>query len=364
MFTKGGKPDLILFLAVIALVSLGLIMVFSASSVMGLADAGNPYYYVQRQSILAVLGLVILFVLMKVDYHIFKPLALPGLVISLALLVLVLFVGTGAGSASRWIRIAGFNLQPSELAKLILVNYVAVYLANKRARARKFFSGLLPILVITAVYFVLIMLEPDFGTAVALVFSVLVVLFAGGVHLGQLTFVGLLAAPVLAYLVTLKEYRVKRLFAFLDPWADPTDTGWNVIQSLLAIGSGGLFGVGLGRSRQKFSYLPEHHTDFIFAILCEELGFLGGAAVIVLFFVLAWRGLRIAMRAPDLYGTLLAIGITSIIAFQALLNIGVVTGSLPVTGIPLPFISHGGSSLLVSLAGMGILLNISRQSQG
>lgn len=363
MLTKGGKPDLILFVAVIVLVSLGLIMVFSASSVMGLTDAGNPYYYVQRQTILAVVGLIVLFVLMKVDYHVFKVLALPGLVVSLALLVLVLFIGTGSGNVHRWIRIAGFNLQPSELAKLVMVNYVAVYLANKRERARKFFSGLLPILAITAIQFVLITLEPDFGTAVALVFSVLVVLFAGGVHLGQLVFVGALAAPVLFYVLTLKEYRVKRLFAFVNPWADPTDTGWNVIQSLLAIGSGGLFGLGLGKSRQKFSYLPEHHTDFIFAILCEELGFLGGAAVIILFFVLAWRGLRIAMRAPDLYGTLLAIGITSMIAFQALLNIGVVTGSLPVTGIPLPFISHGGSSLLVSLTGIGILLNISRQCQ-
>ncbi|NLM41406.1 MAG: putative lipid II flippase FtsW [Firmicutes bacterium] len=363
MLTKGGKPDLILFVAVIVLVSLGLIMVFSASSVMGLTDAGNPYYYVQRQTILAVVGLIALFVLMKVDYHVFKVLALPGLVVSLALLVLVLFIGTGSGNVHRWIRIAGFNLQPSELAKLVMVNYVAVYLANKRERARKFFSGLLPILAITAIQFVLITLEPDFGTAVALVFSVLVVLFASGVHLGQLVFVGALAAPVLFYVLTLKEYRVKRLFAFVNPWADPTDTGWNVIQSLLAIGSGGLFGLGLGKSRQKFSYLPEHHTDFIFAILCEELGFLGGAAVIILFFVLAWRGLRIAMRAPDLYGTLLAIGITSMIAFQALLNIGVVTGSLPVTGIPLPFISHGGSSLLVSLTGIGILLNISRQCQ-
>ncbi len=363
MLTKGGKPDLILFVAVIVLVSLGLIMVFSASSVMGLTDAGNPYYYVQRQTILAVVGLIVLFVLMKVDYHVFKVLALPGLVVSLALLVLVLFIGTGSGNVHRWIRIAGFNLQPSELAKLVMVNYVAVYLANKRERARKFFSGLLPILAITAIQFVLITLEPDFGTAVALVFSVLVVLFAGGVHLGQLVFVGALAAPVLFYVLTLKEYRVKRLFAFVNPWADPTDTGWNVVQSLLAIGSGGLFGLGLGKSRQKFSYLPEHHTDFIFAILCEELGFLGGAAVIILFFVLAWRGLRIAMRAPDLYGTLLAIGITSMIAFQALLNIGVVTGSLPVTGIPLPFISHGGSSLLVSLTGIGILLNISRQCQ-
>jgi cell division protein FtsW len=361
MFTKGGKVDLWAFIAVIILLSLGLVMVFSASSVMGLADAGNPYYYVQRQTILAVVGLALMFVLMKVDYHIFKPLALPGLVISFILLVAVLFVGTGTGGATRWIRIAGFNLQPSEVAKLVMINYVSVYLSTKRDKVRKFYSGLLPILLITAAQFGLIMLEPDFGTGAALVFTVLVVLFAGGVHLGQLTFVGLLAAPAMTYLLMMKEYRVRRLFAFLDPWSDPADTGWNVIQSLLAIGSGGLFGLGLGKSKQKFSYLPEHHTDFIFAILCEELGFLGGATVLALYFVIAWRGLRIAMRAPDLYGTLLAIGITSMIAFQALLNIGVVTGSLPVTGIPLPFISHGGSSLLMSLAGVGILLNISRQ---
>lgn len=361
MFTKDGKVDLWIFIAVIMLLSLGLIMVFSASSVMGLADAGNPYYYVQRQTILAAVGLVLMFTLMKVDYHLFKPLALPGLVISFVLLIAVLFVGSGTGGATRWIRIAGFNLQPSEVAKLVMVNYVAVYLSTKRDKARKFFTGLLPILIITGAQFVLILLEPDFGTAVALVFAVLVVLFAGGVHLGQLAVVGALAAPAMYYLLTMKEYRVRRLFAFLDPWSDPTDTGWNVIQSLLAIGSGGLFGLGLGKSKQKFSYLPEHHTDFIFAILCEELGFLGGASVLVLYGIIAWRGLRIAMRAPDLYGALLAIGITSMIAFQAMLNIGVVTGSLPVTGIPLPFISHGGSSLLMSLAGVGILLNISRQ---
>lgn len=361
MFTKKGKPDLVVFLAVIILLSLGLVMVFSASSVIGLADAGNPYHLIQRQSILAVIGMMLLFLLMNLDYHIFKPLALPGLLISFILLVVVLFVGKGVGGATRWIRLGGFNLQPSEVAKLMMVNYVAVYLANKRDNARKFFGGLFPILLITAAQFLLIMLEPDFGTGASLVFTVLVVLFVGGIHLGQLAFIGSLATPVLYYLLIMKEYRMKRLFAFMDPWSDPTDTGWNVIQSLLAIGSGGLFGLGLGKSRQKFSYLPAHHTDFIFAILCEELGFLGGFIVLALFAVLAWRGLRIAMRAPDLYGTLLAIGITSMIAFQAMLNIGVVTGCLPVTGIPLPFISHGGSSLLISLAGVGILLNISKQ---
>ncbi len=361
MATRGGKPDIIIFSAVIILLSIGLVMVFSASFVLGLADFGEPYHYVQRQTILALVGLVIMFLLMKIDYRLFKHLALPGLLLSFVLLIAVLFVGRGTGGAARWIRIGGFNLQPSEFAKLAMVNYVAVYLANKKEKARKFFTGLLPILIFAGLQFVLIMLEPDFGTGVSLVFTVLVLLFAGGIHLGQLFLTGIFMSPALYYLVAMKEYRLRRIFAFLDPWADPTDTGWNVIQSLLAIGSGGLFGLGLGKSRQKFSYLPEHHTDFIFAILCEELGFLGGFIVIALFFIIAWRGLRIALRAPDLYGTLLAIGLTSLIAFQAILNIGVVTGSLPVTGIPLPFISHGGSSLLMSLAGIGILLNISRQ---
>lgn len=361
MFGKDGRPDILIFAAVIVLLSVGLVMVFSASSVMGLVDFGDPYHYVQRQTVLALIGLVFLFVLMRVDYHIFEYLALPGLLLSFLLLIAVLFVGKGSGGVVRWIRIGGFNLQPSEFAKLATVNYVAVYLANKREKARKFFSGLVPILIFVGAQFVLIMMEPDFGTGVALVFTALIMLYAGGIHLGHLAFIGVLGFPFFYHLVTLKEYRLRRIFAFLDPWADPTDTGWNVIQSLLAIGSGGLFGLGLGRSRQKFSYLPEHHTDFIYAILCEELGFLGGLVVILLFFIIAWRGLRVAMRAPDLYGTLLAIGITAVIAFQAMLNIGVVTGSLPVTGIPLPFISHGGSSLLMSLIGVGVLLNISRQ---
>ncbi|NLM39728.1 MAG: putative lipid II flippase FtsW [Firmicutes bacterium] len=363
MFTRGGKPDILVFAAVIALLAIGLIMVFSASSVMGISDYGDPYHYVQRQSILAVVGLVALFVLMRVDYHIFKSLALPGLVISFVLLVAVLFVGQGAGGATRWVRVGGFNLQPSELSKLAMINYAAVYISTKRERVRRFFSGLLPLLVILGIKFGLIMLEPDFGTGAALVFSTMVVIFAGGVHLGQLFALSAAALPVVYQLMIKEEYRLRRLLAFRDPWADPTGAGWSIIQSLLAIGSGGLFGLGLGRSRQKFSYLPEHHTDFIFAILCEELGFVGGALVILLFFVLAWRGLRIALQAKDLYGSLLAVGITSIIAFQALINIGVVTGSLPVTGIPLPFISHGGSSLLTSLAGVGVLLSISRQGK-
>ncbi len=363
MFTKKGNPDLLVFTTVIVLLSIGIIMVFSASSVMGISDFRDPFHYVKRQSLWAVVGLFAMFFLARIDYRIYKALALPGILLSYVLLVLVLIIGQDIGGAKRWIDLGFFNLQPSEISKLAMVNFVAVYIANKREKLRLFWIGLCPILVILGLKFGLIMLEPDFGTAVAMSFTILVVLFAGGAHLGQLAGLGLAAIPGLMFLVFQKPYRMRRIMAFRDPWADPADTGWNIIQSLLAIGSGGLFGLGLGNSRQKFSYLPEHHTDFIFAILSEELGFIGAFMVAFLFFIFAWRGLRIALNAPDLYGTLLAIGITSMIGFQAMLNMGVVTGSLPVTGIPLPFISYGGASLMMSLASVGILLNISRQSK-
>ncbi|NLM26413.1 MAG: putative lipid II flippase FtsW [Firmicutes bacterium] len=363
MLTRTGKVDLLVFTAVIALLSIGIVMVFSASSVMGINDFRDPYHYVKRQLVWAVIGIILMFVLSRIDYHIYQELALPGVLLSFILLVLVLIIGKDISGSKRWIDLGFFNLQPSEIAKIAMVNFTAVYIVNKRFKLRKFFTGLLPILIILAMKFGLIMLEPDFGTAMAMSFTIIIVIFAGGAHLGQLLLLGIMATPVFYILITTKEYRFRRFMAFLDPWSDPAGTGWNIIQSLLAIGSGGLFGLGLGNSRQKFSYLPEHHTDFIFAILCEELGFIGASIVVILYFVVAWRGIRIALNAPDLYGTLLAIGITSLISFQAMLNIGVVTGSLPVTGITLPFISYGGSSLLISLASVGVLLNISRQIQ-
>jgi len=363
MFTKGGNPDLIIFAAVIILLSIGLVMVFSASSIMGINDFRDPYHYVKRQLIWAGIGILVMFVAAKLDYHVYKYLALPGLLLALILLVLVLFIGEDISGSTRWIDLGLFNLQPSEIAKLAMVNFTAVYFANKREKVRNFFTGLLPILIILGLQFFLIIKEPDFGTAISMSFTILIIFFAGGVHLGQLFGMISCMMPALYLLVKYEPYRMGRLLAFLDPWSDPTGKGWNVIQSLTAIGSGGFFGLGLGNSRQKFSYLPEHHTDFIYAILCEELGFIGGALVLILFFVIAWRGLRTALNAPDIYGSLLAIGITSMIGFQAMLNIGVVTGSLPVTGITLPFISYGGSSLLTSLASVGVLLNISRQTK-
>ncbi len=363
MFTTEGKPDLVVFTAVILLLSIGIVMVFSASSVIGLSDHRDSFHFVKRQAGWAFLGLIAMFFLMRVDYHVFKPLALPGLLISYLLLGLVLIIGDDISGARRWINLGFFNLQPSEIAKLAMVNFTALYASNKREKLRRLFSGLLPILAIVASKALLIMIEPDFGTAIAVTVTAVAVLFAGGIHLGQFFGLVIVMVPVVYRLVSQESYRMRRVMAFVDPWSDPSDTGWNIIQSLLAVGSGGLLGLGLGASRQKFSYLPEHHTDFIFAIVGEELGFLGAAGVVFLFLVLAVRGVRIALHAPDLYGTLLAVGITIMVCFQAFLNIGVTTGLLPVTGIPLPFISYGGSSLFMTLASMGILLNISRQSR-
>jgi len=355
-----GRPDVVIFAAVVALLAIGILMVTSAASVTGLLQYGDPYYHVKRQLVWAVLGLAAMTVATRVDYRFYRLLVWPVLVIAFVSLVAVLFVGTEAGGARRWIGFGFFNVQPSEIMKYALINYLAYHAATARDKLRGFWQGLVPPLAVMGAAFVLVVLEPDFGTGVAMAATAFIVLFASGANVWHLAGVALLSVPGLAYLVYAEPYRMRRLLAFLDPWADRMDAGWNVVQSLLAIGSGGLFGLGLGEGRQKYLYVPEQHTDFIFAILGEELGFVGTSTVVLLFALLAWRGYRVALRAPDMYGCILAVGITTMIVFQALLNIGVVTGSLPATGITLPFISFGGSSLVVTLGAVGILLNISR----
>jgi len=354
-----GRPDVLIFAAAVALLAIGLLMVTSAGSVTGLIQYGDPYYHVKRQAVVAVAGLVAMVLLMRIDYRFFRLLTVPLLVAGFLGLVLVLFVGTEVGGARRWISLGAFNVQPSEIMKFALVNYMAAFAAARKGQIAFFFRGLVPPLVVVGAAFGLVLLEPDFGTGVAIVVTAFIVLFAAGARVVHLLFVGLLSLPGLGLLIYMEPYRMRRLLAFIDPWADRMDAGWNVVQSLLAIGSGGLFGLGLGEGRQKYLYVPEQHTDFIFAILGEELGFAGTATVVLLFLLLAWRGYRAALRAPDVYGCVLAVGITTMIVFQALLNIGVVTGSLPATGITLPFISYGGSSLLMTLASVGVLLNIS-----
>jgi cell division protein FtsW len=356
------SPDYVIFFAIIGLLGFGIVMVYSASAVSAYVNYNDSYYFLKRQIIWAVLGILAMLLTMNIDYHAWRNLAKPIMLVTLLLLVLVLVPGLGkvVNGARRWLGFGSLYLQPSEIAKLCMVLFTANRLALTQDKIGSFMKGVAPQLAILLVVFGLILKEPDLGTALVIGGTVFILLFAAGAklaHLGSLGAVGVLG---IVGLIIAEPYRLKRLLAFSDPWADPLNSGYHIIQSLYAIGSGGLFGVGLGRSREKFLYLPEPHTDFIFAILGEELGFIGTATVLILFFLFAWRGFKIAISAPDVYGSLLAAGITSMIILQALMNIAVVTASMPVTGIPLPFLSFGGSALIFTMAGVGILLNVSR----
>ncbi|MBE3583100.1 MAG: putative lipid II flippase FtsW [Limnochordaceae bacterium] len=361
--SPGLRTDIPLLAASVLLLGLGLVMVFSASYVQALAESGDPLFYVKRQLQGAVLGSLALILFARVDYHYWRRFTWPLVGLATVLLVTVLFVGREIAGAKRWIPLGPINLQSSEVAKIALVLALADWGVRRRFWLRSFWKGYLPPLLLGVVFFGLIMLEPDLGTGLTIVGTTVLVLFVAGVSGWQLLGTALAGLPAVAYLIWSEPYRWRRIVGFLNPWADPAGAGYQTIQSLLAVGSGGLFGVGLGASRQKFYYLPEQHTDFIFGIIGEELGFLGAVFVVLLFLVLGWRGLRAALRAPDLYGTLLATGLAGLIVIQAFLNIGVVTGVLPVTGVTLPFISYGSSSLVVSLASVGILLNIAGQGR-
>lgn len=359
------RPDLLLFISVVILLGIGIVMVYSASSIRSIVEYQDSLYYLKRQVLWAFMGLGLLFLIIRVDYHNYNRWSRLFLLLSLLALILVLFpnIGVMRGGSRRWLGYGNYLFQPSELAKISLVLYLSCYLSQKKERIHHLL-GIFPPLLIASLMAGLIYLEPDLGTAITIMGTSMIILFAAGVRIRHLFLITLSGLPVLIYFIFAEEYRRQRLFSFLNPWADPQDTGFQVIQSLYALGSGGFFGLGLGMSRQKFFYLPEPGTDFIFAVLGEELGLIGTSIILFLFFIFAWRGLRVAMGAPDLFGSMMALGITSMIVLQAIINIGVVTGSLPVTGITLPFISYGGSSLLIILCGVGILLNISTYSTG
>lgn len=359
---KAKSPDYIVFFAVLALLAIGVVMVYSSSAVSAQANFQDQYYFLKRQLIWASLGILAMLVTMNIDYHAWRKLAKPFFLVTLLLLVLVLVPGIGkvVNGARRWLGFGSLYLQPSEIAKLSMVLFSAHSLTANQDRITSFVKGLVPQLAILMLIFGLILKEPDLGTALSIGGTVFILLYVSGAKIIHLASLGIAGVCGIIAAILIEPYRMRRLTAFSDPWSDPLDTGYHIIQSLYAIGSGGLFGVGLGRSREKFLYLPEPHTDFIFAILAEELGLIGTISVLILFFLFAWRGFRIAIAAPDLFGSILAAGITTMIMLQALMNIAVVTASMPVTGIPLPFISFGGSALIFMLAGVGILLNISR----
>ena len=347
------------------ILAIGLVMVYSASAVLSFHEFGDRFYYLKRQLLFAALGLIAMYVTMNTDYWVWKKYAKLILLVCFVLLVIVLIPGVGVvrGGARSWLGIGAFGIQPSEFAKLGILIFLAKLLSERQERITRFANGLLPPLAIVGLAFGLIMLQPDLGTGAVLVGASLLVIYIAGARLFHLMLLGLAGAAGLVGLILAAPYRIKRIAGFLDPWQDPLGAGYQIIQSLYAIGPGGLVGLGLGMSRQKYSYLPEPQTDFIFSIIAEELGFIGGALVLVLFALLMWRGIRTAITAPDTFGSLLAVGIAGMIAVQVIINIGVVIGMMPVTGITLPFISAGGSSLTLTLTAVGVLLNISRYAR-
>ncbi|MCK6256918.1 stage V sporulation protein E [Fictibacillus sp. WQ 8-8] len=358
-------PDIILIGTTLLLLSIGIIMVYSASADWALVKFNDPFFFAKRQLLFAGVGVAAMFFIMNVNYMTWRTWAKILLVICFVLLVGVLIPGVGMvrGGARSWIGVGAFSIQPSEFMKLAMITFLAKYLAEHQKKITSFKKGLLPTLGLVMLAFAMIMLQPDLGTGSVMVGTSIVMIFVAGARISHFVGLGFVGLVGFAGLIISAPYRIKRITSFLDPWSDELGSGFQIIQSLYSLGPGGLMGLGLGESRQKFGYLPEPQTDFIFAILSEELGFIGGALVLLLFSILLWRGVRIALGAPDLFGSFLAIGIIGMVAIQVMINIGVVTGLMPVTGITLPLISYGGSSLTLMLASIGVLLNISRYAK-
>ncbi len=360
-----STPDFVIIITTLALLTIGMIMVYSASAVWATYKFDDAFFFAKRQFFFAGLGVCAMFIIMNVDYWNWRTWSKLVIIVCFLLLIIVLIPGVGLvrGGARSWLGVGAFSIQPSEFMKFAMIAFLAKYLSENQKKITKFKQGLLPSLSLVMVAFGLIMLQPDLGTGAVMVGTCIIMIFVSGAKVSHFVGLGLVGLAGFAGLIISAPYRIKRITSFLDPWSDPLGTGFQIIQSLYAIGPGGLMGLGLGESRQKFFYLPEPQTDFIFAILSEELGFIGGSFVILLFSILFWRGIRVALGAPDLFGSLFAVGIIGMIAIQVMINIGVVIGLMPVTGITLPFLSYGGSSLTLMLVAVGVLLNISRYAK-
>jgi cell division protein FtsW len=364
------EPDYLLLLSVVTLAALGLLMVYSSSGVDALINSGDAFTLVGPQAMWGVLGVLAMLVVMRMDYRYLRLVSVAGFVLAIVLLIIVLLPAIGplrpveVGGAARWLKIGPLpQMHPAEFAKLALVVYLAHWLTRKGARVASFRDGLVAFLMIVGPPLALVVVEPDLGTTGVLALSALTMFVVAGGSLLQLAALAPIGIGALAFVVMSSQYQMARIQAFLDPWADPQGIGFHTVQGLLAMGMGGPFGIGLGEGRQPGAlHLPAAQNDFVFALVAQELGFLGGVAVIACYLVLAYRGIRIALSAPDTFGALLAVGITGWLTFQAFINIGVVVVLLPITGITLPFVSAGGSSLLVSFAAVGILLSISRET--
>ncbi|MDJ0829382.1 MAG: putative lipid II flippase FtsW [Desulfobacterales bacterium] len=352
--------DIALFFPVFLLVGIGIVMVYSASSTLALQRFGSDYFFLKKQIMFAAAGLVVLMICRHLPYHWYRNIAYPLVFTAIALLIILLTTGYGysAGGSTRWLRIKSFNFQPSEVARFALIIYLAYSMSKKHEKIKEFSIGFLPHVLVFTVLAVLIFLQPDFGSVVILGTITWVMMFIGGVRMMHLMTGLLVFVPSILVMLYAAPYRIRRLLSFMDPWQYPSDEGYQIIHSLMAFGTGGIWGTGIGKGYQKLFYLPEPHTDFIFSVIGEELGLIGVLAILLLYLIILWRGVIIARNTDDLFGQYMAVGLVTALGLQVCINMGVTLGLLPTKGLTLPFLSYGGTSLLLNMAAIGILMNI------
>jgi cell division protein FtsW len=360
---NGVQPvvyDLGLLFPVLLLVGMGIVMVYSASSAMALKKFGSDYFFLKKQAMFSLIGIVVLVAFSYIPFRLYRVFVYPVLATAVMMLVAVVFSGLGvtAGGSARWLQLGPVRFQPSELARMALVIYMAYSMSKKGDLLRDFYVGFLPHFLVLGLFMGLLLVQPDFGSIVIFATLTWIMLFVGGCRITHLLSVVLVLAPMAWLFMTHAEYRVKRLMSFMDPWQYPADEGYQIVHSLMAFGTGGVTGAGIGKGYQKLFYLPEPHTDFIFSVVGEELGLIGVMIVILLYGIILMRGIRIARHAQDRFGSLLAMGITVTLGLQVCINMGVALGMLPTKGLTLPFLSYGGTSLLINMAAVGIMMNI------
>jgi cell division protein FtsW len=360
-FGQSMQYDIALLFPVLFLVGVGIVMVYSASSALALKKFGTSYYFLQKQSIFALLGIVVLVVSCHIPYRAYRSLAYPLLFLAIIFLTVILVSGFGysAGGAKRWFRFDGFTFQPSEFARFALVIYLAYSMNRKMDRIKVFSVGFLPHVLVLCLFTILIMLQPDFGSVVIFGAITWIMLFVGGVRITYLLGSMVAVIPAAYYMMAGADYRIHRIMSFMNPWQYSGDKGYQVVHSLLAFGTGGIWGAGIGKGYQKLFYLPEPHTDFIFSVIGEELGLIGVLVILGLYTLILWRGISIARNSPDAFGSFVAIGLTTAMGLQIFINMGVALGLLPTKGLTLPFLSYGGTSLLMNMVSIGVLMNIS-----
>jgi cell division protein FtsW len=362
---RARKPfDFWIFMTILILLSIGIIMLFSASAPFSYSNFGDIYYMLKRQLFYTLIGFLVMVIAMNIDYKIYERYSVLLFIMSIVLLVLVRVPGLGVyeNGAYRWIEIGPLRFQPSEIAKLGVIFFFSYSLSRRKEKLTSFFKGFFPYLFLIGIIAGLLLLQPHLSCIIIILITAIIILFCAGAKIKHFLIISIPLLSSFGVLIYFVDYMRARVLSFVDPWKDAQDKGYNAIQSLYAIGSGGVFGRGLGKSMQKFLYLPYPHNDFIFSVVAEELGFIGVSTIIILFLIFTWRGIKVAMTTPDLFGSLVAMGITSLITVQTVLNIAVVTSSVPPTGVSLPFFSYGGTSLVLMMGAVGVLLNISRYS--